>query len=260
MIRYCLGMWQLRFFLTSVVWLDIRSRYRGSLLGLGWSMLNPIAMTVILTVVFSTLFHMPISFYASYVMSGLTIWAFLQTSALSGSQCFHTSESYIRQVSAPMALYPMRTVLANGFHLLPGLVLVFTLTSLVHRVPSILGVLSVLPSLVLLIMFGWSLATLFGLANVRFRDTRHLAEVAFQALYFLTPIMYEAKLFEGRKVGWIIHFNPLVPFIDLFRTPVLAGTAPSLALYGTAALITLASMGLAALCLRAQEKTLIFHL
>ena len=85
--------------------------------------------------------------------------------------------------------------------------------------------LSLIPTFVLLAAFGWSLAILFGLATVRFRDFKHMSEVGFQALFYLTPIMYGGeqvqKLLERRTVGWIFTLNPFVPFLNLIRSPVV---------------------------------------
>jgi lipopolysaccharide transport system permease protein len=104
MAAYVRSMWILRYFWLSLVWMDIRSRYRRSVLGIGWSLLHPMAMTLILTIVFSTLFKLPMADYAPHVMSGLVCWAFLQTCVLGGSHCFFQAESYIRQVPAPLAI------------------------------------------------------------------------------------------------------------------------------------------------------------
>jgi ABC-type polysaccharide/polyol phosphate export permease len=120
--------------------------------------------------------------------------------------------------------------------------------------------LSLWPALLLLMVFGWSLAILFGLATVRFRDTHHLSEVFFQGLFYLTPVMYPPRMLTERGLGFLVDYNPLVPFLDLLRQPILDGTFPPLRTFGAATLITLVAAGLAALALRREERQLIFHL
>src|SRR3954453_9848777 len=129
---YCTAIWRCRYFWLALVRMDVRARYRGSVLGMGWSLLQPMAMTLILTTVFSKLLGMPLAEYGPHVMSGLVCWGFLQTCALGGAHCFFQGEAYIRQVPAPLAIYPLRTVLAAGFHFCLALLVVFGLTICVN--------------------------------------------------------------------------------------------------------------------------------
>jgi ABC-type polysaccharide/polyol phosphate export permease len=246
--------------------MDLRTRYRGSAFGIGWSLLNPIAMTIILCVVFSTMFHQPVKDFAPYLMGGLTFWQYITTASLQGCECFFAGESYIRQHPAPMAIYPLRTVLGAAFHFLMGYSLVLAISLLFHG-PGFIGLLpllSLIPALALLLVFGWSLAVLFALANVRFRDLRHLSEVGFQALFYLTPIIYGTeqmeKLLERRTVGWLFMLNPLVPFLDILRVPVVRGETAAPHVFLAAFLITLTTLTAAVAALKSEERKLIFHL
>ena len=258
---YLGAIWRCRFFWLSLVKMDLRTRYRGSVLGLGWSLLNPIAMTAILCVVFSTIFKQDIAFFAPYLMTGLTFWQFVVNVATEGCDCFFRAEPYIRQHPAPMAIYPLRTVLGRGFHLGLGFLLVLVLAAICRRPFGVPALLSLLPAFFLVLAAGWSLAILTGLATVRFRDTKHISEVVFQALYFLTPIMYPASMItEHRTLGKLLWLNPLVPFVDLLRAPVCDGQRAPDATFLAAGLITLATAALAALALRSEERKIVFHL
>lgn len=263
---YCKELWRCRYFWLSLVHVDLRSRYRGSAFGIGWSLLHPIAMTAIICTVFATMFKQPIIDFAPYLMAGLTYWQFVTGSALQGCTCFFVGEGYIRQHPAPMAIYPLRTVLGAAFHFGMGFLLVIGLSWICHGIGfiGILPFVSLIPSFALLLMFGWSLAILFGLATVRFRDVKHISEVGFQGLFYLTTVMYPpervAQMMERRTLGWIFALNPLVPFLDLVRLPVAMGAVPSLGTYLTASLITLVTAGAAVLALKSDERKVIFHL
>src|SRR5262249_14766063 len=156
---------------------DLRSRYRGSWLGMGWSLLQPLAMTAIICVVFGQVFKDPSHdwrYRGAYILAGLSFWNFIVLSALGGCTCFKQSEMYIRQHRAPMAIYPLRIVLGNLFHLLLALALFIGLTGLLHGFPNPLAMLSLFPTLILLLILAWSLAVLGGLINVHFPDTKHI--------------------------------------------------------------------------------------
>ena len=178
-------------------------------------------MTCILCAVFSLMFHQELTNYAPYLMAGLTFWQFLMTTSLQGCDCFFTGEGYIRQHPAPMAIYPLRTMLGAAFHFSLGFLLVLVLTNICHGVGfvGVLPLLSLIPTLLLMLIFGWSLAILFGLATVRFRDLKHICEVGFQGMFYLTPIMIPwdkyQELLQRRTIGWLFRLNPLTPFLDL---------------------------------------------
>jgi len=268
MHAYLGAIWNCRFFWLSLVKMDLTSRYRGSVLGIGWSLLHPIAMTTILCVVFHVMFHADIFYYAPFVFIGMTFWGFFSAAVSQGAGCFFQGESYIRQFPAPMAIYPLRTVLGAAFHFSVGLLLAIGLALCMRPAVAtpistqVFALLSLAPSFALVLLLGWSVAILFGLLNVRFRDTRHLAEVGLQGLFYLTPIMidFTAPEFAGRRLAIVFRCNPLVPFLDLLRQPILKGQIPSLMTYGTAGIIVLALACMAMLALRVEERRLIFYL
>jgi lipopolysaccharide transport system permease protein len=264
MNAYLGAVWKCRWFWLSLVNVDLRARYRGSFLGIGWSLLQPIGMTVILATVFVTVFQEDIHTYVPYLFTGLTLWNFFVAVVTQGCQCFFLAEPYIRQYPAPMAIYPLRATLSSGFHFLVGLVLVLIFSVWAHWADGkmqVAALLSLLPTLLLLLIAGWAVAVLFGLATVRFRDTRHLTDVGLQALFYLTPVIYPPRVFQDRpRLAEVMQYNPLVPFMKLLREPIVNGHPASLATYAAAALITGVVALLACLSLKADERRLIFYL
>lgn len=260
MYAYFKAIWACRYFWLSLVKMDLRTRYRGSVLGIGWSLLQPLAMTAILCTVFCRVFNQDVRQYAPFLLAGLTCWSYLTNVCLAGSNCFFQGEMYIRQYPAPMAIYPLRTVLGASFHFCMALSLVLVLSGVLNGFSSLLALLYLIPTLLLLLILGWALSTLFGLATVRFRDTHHLAELALQALFYLTPVMYQPEMLLKRGLGYLIKFNPVVPFLNLLRLPILEGRIPPMTTFLWASLIVLVAVSLAAAALKSQERKLIFHL
>jgi len=274
MRAYLGAIWDSRFFWLSLVRMDLRSRYRGSVLGILWSLLHPIAMTAILCVVFSCVFGQDLRIYAPLVFTGLTFWGFFAASVVQGCNCFFQGESYIRQYPAPMAIYPLRNVLGAAFHFMIGLGLAIAIGLLVGpdinrnpdatRLHQLSALPSLLPTCILLLLFGWGLSILFGLLSVRFRDTRHLTEIGLQGLFYLTPIMYRIDAFKAFKdkqwMAQLLLCNPLGSFLDLIREPILMGRIPSLTSYVTAGSVVLVLTIMAMIALRIEERRLIFHL
>jgi ABC-type polysaccharide/polyol phosphate export permease len=244
----------------ALVRIDLRKRYRNSILGIGWSLLHPIAMTAVFCVFFSQAFDFTIRDYVPYLLTGFTFWAFLTASVHQGCQCFFQGESYIRQQPAPLAIYPLRTMLGAGFHYLLGLGIVLVFIACTNGLHHLLTLASLIPSLVLLFFVGWSLAVCMGIVNVMFQDTQHLAEVVMQILFYATPIFYKSeKLGQGRLMQ-IAHWNPLAMYLELIRKPLLEGQWPSLHAVGWAWLSGLLVFSLAIFLLNRFEKRIIFFL
>ncbi len=260
MTSYVAEVWRLRHFWLALVRNDLRSRYRRSMIGLGWSLLQPIAMTIIFCIVFSTLFKMEIRTFAPYLLSGLIFWGFIAGSALQGCQCFFMGESYIRQHRAPLAIHALRVVLSAEIHFLMGLVVVLVLVWGTNGFGNLATLVYLLPAMVLLLVFGWALAVCMGVINVLFQDTQHLMEVGLQMLFYLTPIIYPADMLRQRNLGWFVDSNPLAAFLELVRAPILYARFPSSTAIIVACIATLVATGTAMLSLRWAERRIILYL
>ena len=115
-------------------------------------------------------------------------------------------------------------------------------------------------ALLILFLFGWSLAVLGGAANVFFQDTQHLAEVGFQIGFYLSPIIWTMEMTAGKAPHWLLQLNPVVPFLALIRYPLLHGTVPPLGTYLYALVVAVAAATAATILLGRLQKKLIFYL
>ncbi len=263
MVAYFGAIWRCRYFWASLVKMDLRTRYRRSVLGMGWSLLHPIAMTVILCVVFAHLMNPDggVAEYAPFLMAGLATWNFMSTSTTQGCGCFFQGEPYIRQHPAPLAIYPLRTALGGLIHFLMALIVVVALVQFVSPKGLTPGVLwCLLPGVLILFLFVWSLATLAGFANVHFQDTQHLCEVGFQIFMYTSPVIYYPRILKDRGLEWLLDYNPFAAMLQLIRKPLVDGEVPSeyTYLFALATLVVVASGAI--LTLARCQKRLVFYL
>ncbi len=263
---YLRAMWECRYFWLSLVRNDLRAKYRRSMLGLGWSLLQPIAMAIVLGTVFASIFKLDPRTYGVYLIIGLCFWNYLSGITNLGCGSLLSGESYIRQHPVPMAIYPLRTVLGAAIHFSVALGFLIVLCWCLYGFSNLLALTSLIPTMLLLLVFGWSMATLMGLANVYFHDTQHLVEVALQILFYATPIIYLPEMLEakanamGNAAVWMIKANPLGAFVMLLRQPLQEATFPSGETFLIAATLTMLTAGSAAFALSRLERRLIFHL
>jgi ABC-type polysaccharide/polyol phosphate export permease len=260
MRKYLAGVWRSRFFWLSLVKMDLQLRYRRSVLGIGWSLVQPLASTLVLCIAFHEIFHTPVRQYVPFLMAGLSWWGYISGVTIRGCGCFVEAESYIRQHSLPMAVYPLRTALGAMIHFAIALSVVLIMVWYFRGFAN-LQALAILPfSLALLLLFGWSVALLAGYVNSLFRDIQHLSDIGFQVLFYLTPIIYPPESLAQTRLAQLVNYNPLVPFLAIIRDPLLEGRVPSLRTFAQAALATLIVMAAAILMLRRLQKRVILYL
>jgi lipopolysaccharide transport system permease protein len=268
MFRHLSTVWSARYFLMALVKLDLRLRYRRSVLGIGWSLLHPISMTIVFTFVFSELFGdgNPIG-YAAYALAGLAVWGFLRDSTSVGSKALLMNEPYIRQSPMPYTVYTLRVVLGLAVHASIALLVVVGLLAVWKRDPGVfVGLGLALPGLFLALIAAWSVATIGAFLSSFFHDTAHLLDVACQLGFFLTPIMYRRSVLDERGLGWVVDINPAHIFLTVTRDPLLAGVPTAAGLtalgqsYVAALIVTAGLVGLAAGTVSWLHKKIIFHL
>ncbi|MGH7740093.1 MAG: ABC transporter permease [bacterium] len=253
-------MWDARYFWIHLAFADLRSRWRRSFFGMLWSVIQPLGMTLLLSFVFGRIFKSSVGEYAPYILSGMVVWEFVMSTATAGSMAFVQADAYIKQTRHPLAIYTLRTTLANLVVLLlasVGLVLWVLVTD-----PGRLGWcwLSALLVYPLVALAAWPLATALAYLGARFRDLPHSLGLVFQALWFVSPIYIQAKVYRGSHLGWLVDENPIYHLLEILRAPLLRGTWPHLIDFAYC-LVTILVLALLAWWVgRRMEEKVIFYL
>jgi ABC-type polysaccharide/polyol phosphate export permease len=261
MIQHLTAIWKFRHFLFALVRLDLRLRYRRSILGVGWSLLNPIAMTVVFATVFGTLLGGgDIPRYVPHLLLGQAVWSFLRESTVGGCRALISNESYIRQSPLPYGIYPLRTVFGQAIHSSIALGVAICATVMYRPDTEPLAFLWIVPGLALSFIAAWAAATIFAFINVYFQDTQHLLEVGAQIVFFLSPIIYYSKDLQNKGLGWLLDINPVHLFLELIRAPLVSGEPPSWMMLLTGIGFTGIMVGLAVGTTAWLQKRVVFHL
>jgi ABC-type polysaccharide/polyol phosphate export permease len=232
---------QYRELVAMLVVRELKVRYKRSVLGLLWTMLNPLLLMVVYTVVFATIMRAPQRNFAIFLLSGLLPWLFFSTSVLQGLNSILTNQELIRKVRLPQAVFPLSVVGSNlvnfALSLLPLLLLMAVLGQ-----PFTPALLFIPVAIFILAVFTSGVTLLFATFTVFFRDVRHLAEVLLQMLLYLSPVFYDLQMLGERSDWWFrafrlfLRLNPLSYLLPLVRDPVFYGRLPSLASLGIASL------------------------
>lgn len=260
MFSYLIDIWKSRYFWTHLSFSDLRSRWRRSFFGILWTIIQPLGMTLLLSIVFGKIFNVEIREYAPYILSGMIIWEFVTASAIGGALAFVQADAYIKQCTHPLAIYTLRTVFTNIMVLsLASLTLIaWVLVVMPHNFGwHWLAALAIFPILALI---AWPMATFLAYIAARFRDLPHALGLIFQAMWFVSPIYFEAKIFKGGELHALVDYNPIYHLLEIVRAPLLQGTWPTLENFAFCAGTIIVLIASAALLGRSAEKKVIFYL
>lgn len=219
-----------RALINQLVQRDIKTKYRRSVLGLLWTVLNPLLMMTVLSIVFSYFFsrYGDVENFPVYLLCGQVIFNFFnESTSIAMGSIVHSGE-LIKKVYVPKYLFPITKVMSSGVNLLSSMIaLVIVMVATRSRVtPTVL--LAVFPLLYVL-LFSTGVSLFLSAAAVSFRDLMHLYSVVTTAWMYLTPVIYPMSILVGapKWAVFIINANPLTAFIKIFRAVVLDGvTAP----------------------------------
>lgn len=215
-----------RSLLAEFVSRDIKVRYRRSVLGMLWTVLNPLLMMVVLTFVFSTLFRFDIPYYPIYYLSGALIFNFNSEATTNGMNSILWSSSLIKKVYIPKYIFPLTKVLSSlvnlGFSLVAMLIMM-----LVLRTPFQITLLLLPVPVLYTFVFSLGLGLFLSAVAVRFRDICHFYNVFVIAWTYFTPVFYPVSILPD-WVMKLMKFNPMYHFVDYARALVLGGRIPNI--------------------------------
>lgn len=211
--------------LTELVSRDIKIKYRRSVLGVLWTVLNPLLMMVILSIVFSNIFKFDVENFPLYVLSGQVIFNFYNDATTSSMTSILSNGSLIKKVYVPKYLFVLSRVVSSFINLMASFsaLLIMMIVSRVELHWEM--ILSIIP-LTMIVGFSLGLGLVLAALTVRFRDIMHLYAVFTTGLMYLTPVIYPMSILT-ESIERIVMLNPLTNYLLMFRDVMFYATLPS---------------------------------
>jgi ABC-type polysaccharide/polyol phosphate export permease len=239
--------------LSNLVLRELRGKYKGTALGWFWSLLNPLAATLIFTIVFGAILRVTptegaggVRNYTLFLLCALLPWNYFSGVVTGGMGALIANGNLIKKTAFPRELL----VLSNSAALFVTFLIemaVLAVALLVFGLNPLLWLVPTLVLMVLLAVFGTGLGLMLSVANVYFRDSAHFVAIGMQVLFYATPVIYPITLVAGVRpdslvarwhVDDLYMANPLVHFVEAFRDLLYEHHVPSL---GTIAVVVLSS-------------------
>jgi ABC-type polysaccharide/polyol phosphate export permease len=250
---------QYRFVLYNLIGTNLKARYRRSVFGFLWSLLNPLFTMIILTVVFSSIYKSSFSELGLYIMSGILPWIMISNTMMNGCSSLVGAEGYLKKVYLPKQIFPMANLGVEIVNFLLSLISLFILALILGATPNLTWFL--LPFAIFLLaifLLGIILAT--SVITVYFRDFSHILQIGMTGLFYMTPIIYPLSLIDGTGLSQLIRVNPFFYFIVMFHQIIKDAVIPSPAYWLICLVLAIVSYGFGVFIFRSKENDIIYRL
>lgn len=200
---------------------DIKLRYRGSALGPFWLTISMGVQVAAMAFLYADLFHTDVNTYLPYLTISIVLWGYMNTLISDGCTCFSQSDSLIKGTRMPFTVHAARSVVRNTIILAHNLVVVVVVFAVMGVHESLYSLVAI-PVFMLWVIDGFAISLLFGAFCARFRDVPQIIMSIMQIAFFVTPIMWYAKILESHPEAYLlVRLNPFFYLLEVLRAPLL---------------------------------------
>lgn len=224
MKKYFLSFFKYRYLLQDLIIKDIKIKYRRSVLGILWSILNPLLMMLVITAVFNNIFKMRVDNFPIYYLTGSIIYNLFSESTSFAISSIILSGDLIKKVYIPKYIFPLEKVIFSFVNFIFSLVAVIIMM-LILKFKFTWVILLIPVPIFYTLIFSIGCSLILSTYCVFFRDLMHLYSVILTILMYATPIIYPVDIL-GNKMKYFIRFNPLYHLVNYFRQLMMYGTIP----------------------------------
>lgn len=229
------GIFQYRDLIYQLVRRDIVTRYKRSILGIAWTMLQPLGMMIVMTIVFSNLFR-SVEGYPAYILSGLIAWTFFAQTTTATIHQVVWGGTLFRRIYLPHTSFAVSAVSTGVVNLALSLVPLLAIILFTGR--SLYWSMLFIPvAMAILAAFALGVGLILSALGVYFPDVVEMYQIVLVAWMYLTPIIYPEEILPAAYRAWVTNLNPMYHMIQIFRQPLYDGTLPAWNEIGIAALI-----------------------
>lgn len=247
-----------RFLIKQLVDRDFKAKYKRSILGILWSLLNPLLNMAVQYVVFSNMFKFDVPYFPVYLLCGNVVFSYFSESCGLALTSIVGNAGLITKVYVPKYIYPLTRIISSLINLLISLIPLFVASLFSGLIPTKAYLLLPFPFLCL-VLFCLGLGMLLAAAMVFFRDIQFLWGVLTTIWMYLTPIFYPVSVLpEGIQA--VVKMNPLYLYVTFVRSCVIDGISPEPMMYAQCVIISLVMLTIGAFVFKKSQDSFVLYL
>lgn len=207
---------------------ELRARYKYTILGFLWIVINPLLQMLIIGFVFRFFMKEPIENYYYFLFIGLLVWNFFSLSLSKSTPSIIYEKSLIKKARFPRSIIPLAIIISNFLHMLAALI-ILTIPILFLQITSFSGLVYIFIGLIMLLFFTSGICLLSSALNVRFRDVNFFVQAFIMFWFYATPIIYPLSIVPY-KYYWLWRLNPMTSILQFLQHGFLNMSLPGIAM------------------------------
>ena len=249
-----------RYVLANFVKQDLANRYRHSFLGMAWTFLSPLGLVLVIGSVYSIIFGVEPIEFIPYLFGGIIPWTYMNGVAEGGAMSYISAQGYVKQTQVSIEIFPIRIALGAFVNLLISIGAFWVIYLFIGASNFNLSMLLTIPAAFIWMIFGIGWATIASIINLYIRDFQPLQSIILQALFYITPIVYQTSMLEDKGFGWVYRVNPFYYLFEIIRTSMLGHATTDLSCWGISLFVALIMLGIGMLLIKKIGRKITFRL
>lgn len=221
--------WEYRELLRNLVRKELKVRYKSSVLGFVWTLLNPALYLVVFSIVFKVILQSTVEYFAVFLLSGLLAWNLFAAAVSGGCSSMVSNASLVQKVWMPRQILPLASIGAALMHFIFQLCVLIGALAIFRRPMAWDLIPLMVYALIVVLILSSALAIAFSAMNVYLRDMEHLVELLLLAWFWMSVIVYPYRQVADRLGGraWVLLLNPMIPIVIAFQKVIYNPSATS---------------------------------
>ncbi|MCQ2457154.1 MAG: ABC transporter permease [Clostridia bacterium] len=246
-----------RFLFEELVKRDFKQKYKRTVLGMGWSILSPLLILLVMRLIFTRFFGRDMPFYTTYLFAGNLMFNFFKESTSGGMTALRGNSAIFTKINVPKYLFLLSKNVSSVFNFLLSMVVFFVFAAIdgVTFKPSCLMIFYPICTLT---VFNIGFGMILSAMHVFFQDTKYLYDIFVRLLLYMSAIFYDVSAYP-EQVQRLFLLNPVYVNIKYVRVIVINGTVPSLMYHGLLLLYALIALGIGALIYKKQNHRFLYY-
>ncbi|MFN4234266.1 MAG: ABC transporter permease [Bacteroidia bacterium] len=213
-------LWQYRELFYFFTWRDVKVKYKQTVLGFAWAVLQPLFMALIFTLFLGDVIASKVELslpYPVFVLSGMILWNVFSNGLSNAANSMVNNANIIKKIYFPRLIIPMSAILVALFDFIMAFIVFIPFLFYYKIFFQLKAILFIPLSLLITILASFGIGTFLSALNIKYRDFRYVIPFLIQALLFITPVIYPSNITSNIFIKWIVKINPMTSAIEAFR-------------------------------------------
>lgn len=247
-------LWDYRDLFYFFAWRDIKVRYKQTAIGILWAILQPFLIMIIFSIFFGKIAGLSSGEipYPIFTYTGLLFWQYFANSLNSASDSLVVNQQMVQKIYFPRIILPLSATIVYFIDFIFASIIFVGLMFYYHFIPTFLGIILIIPSLIIVFLSFSGLGLFFSSINVKYRDIRYALPFFIQSLIFVTPVIYPTSILGDNQ--WYLYLNPMSGVIETMRASLLGTGSINWTFFGISALSSLIFFLIGFLYFRKTER------